>query len=74
MVGLPQWFQGMPTKPGIYLRNNPGVLAVIRQDVFLIGKQLCTAGTEGTVRLEKWPAAASFWWYGPVPKPPTGRA
>lgn len=68
-----QWFKGMPTQPGIYLRNNPPVSAVVRQDVFLIGTQLCTTGDGGSIRLAKWPAAATFWWYGPIPPPPTDR-
>jgi hypothetical protein len=67
------WSKGMPTRPGIYLRNNPIVSAVVRQDIFLIGKQLCTSSEGGTIRLAKWPSAAEFWWYGPIPFPPDDR-
>ena len=67
------WFRGLPTKPGIYLRRNPPVSFVVRQDLVMVDGKLCTGGTTDEltlVRLEKWPGAKTFQWYGPIPYPP----
>ena len=62
------WFQGTPTEAGIYLRRNPGIHAVVRQDVVdLTGQLYCIHDGQLTPieRLSK-----TFWWFGPIPLPP----
>lgn len=72
---MPKWSKKLPTKSGIYLRNNPSCSHVVRQDIFEIDGELCTSsGSEQTfsaTRLSKWHGAKIMWWYGPIPSPPT---
>ncbi len=65
-----RWKNVVPTKPGIYLRKNPAISQIVRQDVFEMGGELCVSVIDGTVRLSKWGGARCMWWFGPIPKPP----
>ena len=69
-----KWTKRLPTKPGIYLRNNPACSHVVRQDCFLIDGELCTSNSAGgslsAIRIAKWQGAKGMWWFGPVPAPP----
>lgn len=67
-----KWTKQKPTKPGIYLRNNPAVLAVVRQDVIEIEGVLQTTSGEGYLMPLKG-VSDTFLWYGPIPKPPRRR-
>lgn len=67
---LLRWTRELPTKPGIYLRRNPPVQFVVRQDIFLIAGELCAGTHEGMIKLHRWVGAARFQWFGPIPQPP----
>lgn len=71
-----KWEKKVPTKPGIYLRNNPVTIHVVRQDVFIVNGELCISGlpeSPMTVRLSTWHGAKSMWWFGPIPDAPSKR-
>ena len=68
-MGL-EWSKEKPTVPGMYLRANPPISFVCRQDVADVDGKLKvprTDGGVGLVPLEKIPK--SFLWFGPIPKP-----
>ncbi len=68
-----EWTQDKPKKAGIYLRSNPPLSAIVRDDVFV--------GLDGSLKISR-PGDAlfnatrlasvsdRFWWYGPIPQPP----
>jgi len=70
------WKKGVPTKAGLYLRNNPHMSTVVTQRVY-VGNGLmvpngvlCVHIDGKYVELEKWSGAGVMWWYGPIPDPP----
>jgi len=66
-----EWVKKVPSKPGIYLRNNPPSGHVIKEYLFLIEGKLCMGGNGlSAVRIANWHGAASMLWYGPIPKIP----
>ncbi len=66
------WTQDKPTAAGIYLRSNPPISVVCRQDVFDVDGVLCTIHGCGDmskmIPVEDLPDR--FWYYGPIPQPP----
>jgi hypothetical protein len=64
-----RWTKDRPTRPGYYLRNNPAVLAIVKQIVWEIDGCLRTNTADGgAMPLERM--HPSFWWFGPIPAPP----
>lgn len=65
------WKQSTPTEAGIYLRSNPPISFICRQDVFDIDGVLCAihgASDESKV-VPISSLSHRFWWYGPIPQP-----
>ncbi len=70
-----EWTRGLPTEPGIYLRNNPPSGRIVRHIIVEVRGRLCTArGEEKLTRIDQWSGAETFWWYGPIPEIPTEEA
>ncbi len=67
-----RWTKNKPTEPGIYLRKNPHIQAVLKHRVIEVDGKLATSGTSdhcpGLWYIEKM--SDTFWWYGPIPEPP----
>jgi hypothetical protein len=66
------WTQDKPAAVGLYLRSNPPISFICRQDVVEVDGALCTVhgcGDESSLILvEDLPDC--FWYYGPIPQPP----
>jgi len=62
-----KWTHNIPTEEGLYLRNNPVVKSVVREQVIIIEGQpymINEAIVKITEKYSKW------WWYGPIPLVP----
>jgi hypothetical protein len=66
IAGL-KWEKKKPTKEGIYLRINPPVSKVVRQDISDWNGELVVYGESGPIPLEK--VSDRFLWFGPVSNP-----
>jgi len=68
---MPRWKQGAPTAEGIYLRSNPPISHIVRQDVFLgLGNVLKISNPEdGFDGIPVAELSDRFWWFGPIPEP-----
>lgn len=68
---MPEWTQDKPTEPGIYLRSNPPISAVVWQDVVQLDDKLMTVhgacDQSKLILVEHLPDR--FWYYGPIPQP-----
>ena len=64
-----RWSTGRPTTPGIYLRCNPAVDLVLRQDVWHgVDGELMTSGADfAAVPVDG--TNPVFLWFGPIAKP-----
>jgi len=66
-----KWTQDKPTQPGIYLRSNPPISHIVRQDVFE-GVNGVLVVSNHADPLNATPVAElpdRFWWFGPIPQP-----
>ena len=70
---MPCWKQSPPTEAGIYLRSNPPISFIVRQDVFLgLGDILKVSNPDPRSAANARPVSElpdRFWWYGPIPQP-----
>jgi len=66
-----EWTKKVPTKPGIYFRNNPPISHRVRQDIFEIDGKLFVSNSETSIYLDDWHGAKRMWWFGPIPEVPT---
>jgi hypothetical protein len=62
------WFRGLPTKPGLYWRNNPAVSFIVRAEIVEIDGQLNLITQNGLQKVRA--PMDTFWWFGPVPDLP----
>ena len=73
-----RWKQGAPTQAGIYLRSNPPISQIVRQDVFWLNGVLVVSHPENPLSATPVTELCDrFWWFGPIPQPnwktqPTG--
>lgn len=67
------WTHDPPAAPGLYLRNNPPVSAVVRERVVELEGELLLVnqgveGGRGLIPVDDLPI--EWWWYGPIPPVP----
>lgn len=64
-----EWTHQIPTRPGLYLRNNPPINAICKCFVISIDGVLNMPNTAdgGIVKVDK--RHERWWWYGPIPLP-----
>lgn len=64
------WRRSKPTEEGVYLRSNPPIDRIVRQDVVEVDGKLKTPHGPETVLVCLDDISNRFWWYGPIPQPP----
>jgi hypothetical protein len=65
---LREWTHQVPTKPGLYLRNNPPINAIVKCFIVSIdGVMNMADGSGSLVRVDD--RYARWWWHGPIPYP-----
>ncbi len=67
-----EWRRSKPTEPGMYLRSNPPISHIVRQDVVEMDGRLMTmhGWGAGRVLVDLDDLPDRFWWYGPIPQSP----
>jgi hypothetical protein len=66
-----EWFNHRPTEAGMYLRSNPPISHVGKQDVVELDGKLFTFSVSGEGELIPIKKISDrFWWFGPIPQPP----
>lgn len=68
-----KWTQDKPTEAGIYLRSNPPLSSIVRDDVFEGLGNVLKVSRPGdplfnATKVTDMPDR--FWWFGPIPQPP----
>ena len=64
------WTKRLPLRPGLYLRNNPPISAILIAWIVEVDTVLYNSSVnvgEGMIPVKK---QKGFWWYGPMPKLP----
>lgn len=64
------WTNTKPTKPGMYLRNNPAASAIVRAWIVSIDGVLNIIGKDGGGLSRLNNVSSTFWWLGPIEDPP----
>lgn len=64
-----EWFKGFPEKPGLYMRSNPPIQSIVRENLYEAEGELWVICNETYNRkVRELPHFGNrFWWFGPIP-------